>query len=237
MRLSGPGVRISSARQRALHPGVRVLGGHGREAATTARRPSPGARRRSSPAAARRAVSNIGYTWTGMTMPAGQLGRVAHRALGADDPRSARVPSGSLRQGRVTSVSPGPHAGAPALAARQDGEVELAPLDLVGRRVHQHLRRVAAGGRVDGLAAAPGRGRRPAAGPGRGSATTAVARPGPSRAAGTPASPASAAADRDRLGHQVDGLERVLDAVGPLHDLADADDDRECGDRSPWRAR
>ena len=46
---------------------------------------------------------------------------------------------------------------------------------------------------------------------------------------GTPAGPGVGRRRPGRLRHQLDGFERILDAGGPLHGLAHADDDRESG--------
>ena len=118
----------------SLHPRVRDC------CAATVAEPGPQLgrahlmrRRTPRPRSARSAVSNIGYTCTGITMPRVELGR---DGSSASRRRSARV--GAMSSGCLSHVedhvgAAGAHPGAPRLATHEDGAVEGAVVDLARR--------------------------------------------------------------------------------------------------------
>ena len=81
---------------------------------------------------------------------AGQLLGRAHRQLRADRPPGLGA-LGQLRPRQGLTRPPGPRPGAPSLGPGQDGQVQLATLDLARGDVDQHLGAVAALRGQDGL--------------------------------------------------------------------------------------
>ena len=112
--------------------------------ATTARRCAPAWSSGQRPAAARIAVSNIGYICTGRRDAPGGLGRVGHVELVAEHHRRLVVRRG-LAATQDDAFPAGPHAGAPRLAAGEDGDVEAPGGDVERGPVDERLGRFAAG--------------------------------------------------------------------------------------------
>ena len=221
MRLCDDGVRISSAVVRLARPRVRVAGGDLAEP-----RPQLADRREGAPRATSRGRTDRGLEdridLHRHHQAALELGRVVHHEVLADDARHAgplvRSASGArcsaLRaRTRVRRASP------PVRIAMSS----VAGLDLRGRRVDQALRALAAHGGVRGLA------RRQAELLGDQEGRIAVL-PGQQvddaqrLRVGNRAQTGIDGGVADRRAHQQAGVERLVEIVGVLHRLADADD-------------
>ena len=239
MRLSGVTVRISSAVYAVARPRVRVAGGDRRERRPQLAHVRAGARRRR--ARPRRAARSR----TAGRPASARRRSVRHLVVARCPAGRRRAPIGHggvvawVQSSQTFGLAPGPPARVHALGAADEHDVALAALDAVGELVDEQLRAVAADGRrrASSRGVDAERGGR-AARPGRGSSTR--------RSATTATVSSASSSDRRGAGVGVGGAapRRRADrsARAPssgsstrCDGLADADEDRACGDRSSGR--